>query len=252
MQQYLVTLSYNGRQYSGWQRQTKNPNTIQEIFEEVLKRVLADENLYIVGASRTDTGVSALDQKLTFKIDEELETSEFMTLLNLNFPKQIRALEIKSVSPKYNLQADVLKKTYTYKFGFSSDEYQNHYYPGKKFSFDLKLAQSAVKLLIGTHEFKYFSSSGNRTPKTQRNIEEACLKLIHVEKELYEFEITADGFLKYMVRYLAGAIYLVGTNQLAINDYSLALAGEASLKIKKKLPGHGLTLKKIYLRSEIN
>ena len=252
MQQYLITLSYNGRQYSGWQRQTKNPNTIQEIFEEVLKRVLDDESLYIVGASRTDTGVSALDQKLTFKTDQEIDHAEFMTLFNLHLPKQIRVLNIKPVSPSYNLQADILKKTYTYKFGFTPDDFQNHYFPGKKFLFDLMLAQSAVNLLLGTKEFKYFSSPGNKTPKTQRKIEEACLKLIHAEKELYEFEISANGFLKYMVRYLAGAIYLIGTNQLAINDFSLALAGEASLKIKKKLPGHGLTLKKIYLRSEIN
>lgn len=252
MQQYLVTLSYNGRQYSGWQRQNKNPNTIQEIFEEVLKRVIDNENLYIVGASRTDTGVSALDQKLTFKTDEEIDHIEFITLINLNLPKQIMALDIKSVSPNYNLQADILKKTYNYKFGFSNDEYQNHYFPGKKYPFDLRLAQAAVKLLIGTNEFKYFSSAGNRTPKTQRNIEEAYLKLTHVEKELYEFEITADGFLKYMVRYLAGAIFLIGIKKLGIEDFKQALEGKCLLREKKKLPGHGLALKKIYLRSESN
>lgn len=252
MEQYLSTLSYNGRQYSGWQRQTKNPNTIQEIFEEVLKRVLDDDTLYIVGASRTDTGVSALDQKITFKTKEEIKTLDIMTLINLNLPKQIRILSINHVSQDYNLQADIIKKTYTYKFGFSKDVFQNHYFPGKKFSFDFELAQTAVNLLIGTHEFKFFTSTGNRTPKTQRKIETAHLKLIQPEKEIYEFEITSSGFLKHMVRYLAGSIYLIGTKQVDIKEFSLALRGKSPLKLKKKLPGHGLLLKKIYLLSDIN
>lgn len=223
MNAYKIIISYDGSHYSGFQFQTENPNTIQEIIQTALNSLLETE-YKISFASRTDKGVHAQGQVLKLSVPLKLKNS-FLNEINHLLPEDIQFIDISSVDPKFNPNMDVLSKTYHYKI-LTQD-------------LDRSLMKNACSILIGEHDFCQFTVPGKREKNTQREIL-AC-KLTSLDNDYSFFEIKATGYLKYMIRFLVYALIEIGKGKLSLKNFKGLLNGNEIYKLKKA-PAEGLTL----------
>ncbi len=244
MNRYIISLSYKGTRYSGWQRQTTNPKTVQEKLETVLLHI-NKKPVIASGASRTDSGVHALDQKVMFNLDKEFDTKRLMAKINSRLPLDIRVNKIKKVPLSYNLFDHIREKTYVYNLSLSSPnalESETTAIFENIADFNIELFQKALKLFIGRHDFTSFSSLAGRPPHREV-FEIKCVK----NSQKLEITLRANGFLKYMIRYIIGASIQVGLGTLELTKIKSELKKPTKGFKPRRAPANGLILKKIYL-----
>lgn len=205
---YLLLITYNGRNYKGYQIQ-KNATTIQQILENSIE-IITKTHVNCIASGRTDAGVSAYCQPVHFDIDKPINEQKFLYSLNGILPEDIKALSV----TKTNLHArfSAKRKTYLYKMYVSSiaqplmsDALQIS--PNLNF----KEMKKFLKLIVGTHDFAGFRASGGINETTIRTIYNA--KLSKQGNYLY-FTITGNGFLYKMVRNIVGTMLKIGEGKL--------------------------------------
>ncbi len=209
---YFLIVSYNGLNYNGFQKQN-HKNTIQDTLEQAIKTYTKKE-VTCIGSGRTDAKVSAYFQPVHFDIDQVLNKDKFIYSLNGILPEDIKVLDMF----KSNLHArfDAKNKTYVYKMYVSS-------MPLPLFkdalqispNLDFKSMKKFLKLLIGSHDFSGFKSSGGETENNVRTIYLAKLKR---ENGYLNFYITGNGFLYKMVRNIVGTMLKIGERKIDLNE----------------------------------
>lgn len=246
----LLTISYDGTNYFGWQRQ-KNVITVQQIVEEKIS-LLLKKNIKIIGASRTDSKVHAIAQKAMFNIDYcNIPPEKFPLAINNFLPNDIVITDAKVVDENFHARYDVSKKTYQYKIlnaQFPIPQYRNYCWHVKN-KLDKQNMIDATKIFIGTQNFASFCASGSSVKSTIRTIYDFSITF---DKNFITFEITADGFLYNMVRIIVATIVDVGIGKINLADIKKIIADKKRNSKCKTAPPQGLTLMNIiYKYNEI-
>lgn len=244
---YKLVLSYKGTQYSGWQNQTENPETIQNYVEKVLAKISRYQSFQVIGASRTDTGVHASGQTLKVTLPREISPENLTRGMNSKLPNDIKVVTSEFTDKKLNVNRDSIFKEYHYYFTMNKNE--NAIFSETVYSFpkklDLELMQKACSELLGEHNFISFCTPGSSPPSPIRNIlkcsiEKTCF--LTLEKDIYYLKIQGNGFLRYMVRFLMGALWDIGSSRLSIADLILSLKSGDKHGVRSKAPPQGLHL----------
>lgn len=239
---YKLIISYNGENYSGFQKQL-NKITIQETIEKALSEVLRKE-ITIVASGRTDGGVSAFMQVCHFDVDDEIDIRRTLGYSNKLLPDDIRINEILVASDDFHARYSAKEKTYEYYFytGFVSPIYDRFAtYIGGNLNIDNM--KEACTYFLGEHDFSSFCASNTDVKTKVRKI--LNIKIIGVDDNLYKLSITGNGFLYNMVRIIMGTIVSVGFGKLLPSDISNIINSKDRDKAGKTMPSKGLYLKKV-------
>ena len=238
MNRYFIYLSYNGKQYNGWQTQP-NGVTVQQTIEEALATLLR-EPVPIVGAGRTDAGVHARLMVAHFDREEPIADLKFMAeKLNRVLPKDIAIHRIVGVTPEAHARFDATSRTYKYYLATRKDPFLYdlaYRYPGH---LDFEAMNAACPILFEYRDFTSFSKLHTDVKTNNCRIQQA-----HWEKEgdMWVFTITADRFLRNMVRAIVGTLLEIGRGRMTTDGLRRVIEAKDRCKAGVSVPGHALYL----------
>lgn len=234
---YKMIFSYDGSNFSGYQKQP-NKRTIQEELESVLSKI-NNSPVGITASGRTDAHVHAYSQVAHFDFLKKIPVDKLKKAINSMLPSDIYIRDIKEVCPQFHARFDVLKKTYCYKI--NTGEYnpimRNYQYQLTQ-ELDLAKLKAASKVLLGTHDFSSFVKLD--VPKDcVRTIEEI---LVEENNGSINLTFTGNGFLRYMVRNLVGSLIEVGLGKKSCEELKFILEAKDRIKAGLCAPAEGLYL----------
>ena len=256
MYHHRLIVSYKGTSYYGWQDigTSEQKPTIEASIYQVLKKICKYQSCTIATASRTDAGVHAQGQVIKVTIALAIESEKLLLGMNSLLPDDIRILQCQPCAAEFNPNKDSKSKEYHYYF--CTDTIYNpvlndtvaHIPSNSKASttgsLDIELMQEACKLFIGEHDFYSFAKRDTNMNSTFRTI--ISCEIVQAQStfdnEIYYMKIMGKGFLRYMVRYIAGALFELGRHQLSQSDISEALANHKEEKISSRAKSRGLHL----------
>lgn len=235
----LITLSYDGTAYAGWQRQ-ENALAVQQVVEQALSKLLGVQTA-VTGASRTDAGVHALGQRAHFDTESRIPPEKFPYALNTMLPRDIRVLEGVEVDADTHARFSAVGKEYQYQIHnapHASALYRNlsAHVP---VMLNLTAMQQALPAILGTHDFAAFQASGGTAKTTVRTIEHASLDRLG---DRITLTVRGNAFLYNMVRIIAGTLIEIGKGKLSPDAFARALASHSRLDLGVTAPANGLTL----------
>ena len=243
MRNIKLVIEYDGSGYHGWQRQPDGP-TIQETLENSLSKITG-ENISLHGSGRTDSGVHALGQVANFNTESRITAEEFQKGLNSILPKDIVVLSAEEAEPEFHAQFSSRSKIYIYKilnrpFGSALLRKRVWHVP---YRLTLSAMSEAASELVGEHDFGAFAQAGAEVKSTVRTVTSAEFK--KSGEDIIEFAIEAEGFLKRMVRLIAGTLVQVGKERLSPGEFADILNSGKKNKFVIAAPPSGLYLKKV-------
>lgn len=239
---YRILLAYDGTNYCGWQLQPDRP-TVQGALAAVLHR-FAGTPVVTHGAGRTDAGVHAEGQVVSFKLDKVWEGLALRRALNANLPLDIRVLEAAQAEERFHPRILAKGKTYRYQL-YNADvmhplweRYAWH------FPYQLDLARLAVEgqQLLGTHDFSAFTTSDCETKTRVRTLNDYRLES---DGPLLKFWFSGGGFLRYQVRTMIGALVAANRDRLPAGSVVALLQSKDRTLAGAPAPAKGLTLVKV-------
>jgi tRNA pseudouridine38-40 synthase len=243
---YFFEIAYNGTSYNGWQSQ-HNATGVQTIVENALSKLLREE-IKIVGSGRTDTGVHCEQQFFHTEIEHEFEFDVLMLKLNSFLPKDVVINSIKKVKPDASARYDAIERTYRYQI----TRKKNPFLDGLAWHFfkpvDVDAMNRAADLLLGEHDFECFSKVKTDVNHFLCTIKKASWK---EEGEMLMFTITANRFLRGMVRAIVGTLLDVGTGKSSIKELQQILQSRDRKKAGANVPSMGLYLTKVKYPTEV-
>ncbi len=240
---YLIELSYDGSKFYGFQKQNTK-ETIQGNVESVLSKLL-NEKIKTTGASRTDRGVHAYCQFISFETNKLKDTNKFIYSLNSLLNDSIYVKNIKEVDNDFSPRYDVLMKEYIYKInvGVYNPIEKDYIYQYNK-HINITLMKKAVKKIKGKHNFKSFTSDTEKDDYV-RDIKD--IKIIKKDNYIYIY-IKAKSFLRYMIRNIVGLLIDINENKKTINDIDYIFKSEDRKTCGRCIDACGLYLNKIYYK----
>ena len=207
MKRYLITFSYDGTNFNGYQRQD-GLRTIQEEMEKALKIINGGIDTVINSSGRTDKGVHAMCQKAHVDISVSITPYKLMRAMNSNLPEDIHVIKTEVVDDNFHARYLVKEKEYQYKLNMG--EYnpldRNYVYEYCK-KLDVNKMRNAIKYFVGTHDFKSFTPAKDKRENYVRTINYAD---ITVENDILIFTFRGNGFIKYQIRNMVGYLIRVG------------------------------------------
>lgn len=237
---YKMIVQYEGTKYQGWQRQESTGNTLQGKFEAILSR-MCDTKVEIQASGRTDAGVHAFGQVANFHINTEKTPQEIMDYLNQYLPEDVAVIAIEIVSERFHSRLNAKRKTYRYRVLNSAIPhiFDRRYVYQVETALDVDRMQEAASYLLGTHDFKAFTSTKKSKKSTVRTLE-----AIRIEQVLDEIQFTyvGNGFLYHMVRILTGTLLEVGMGEKSAADILTIMESGLREKAGALVPAKGLTL----------
>jgi len=234
---YFVEISYLGSGYHGWQRQS-NALSVQQVLEESFTTLLSSI-IELVGAGRTDTGVHAHQMFAHFDADLIEDEVHLIFRLNRLLPNDISILSLKSVKSDAHARFDALSRTYHYKIFERKDVFEFPLSHSVIQPLDKDAMQKACDLLLGTKDFQCFSKSNTDVKTFICTITAA--RFISIEHGMI-FEITADRFLRNMVRAIVGTLLEIGLNKYPYTQMSEVLASKNRSEAGPSAPAKALSL----------
>jgi len=208
----LLTLQYLGTRYGGWQTQT-NAVAVQQVIEEALAKIFG-QDVRIHGAGRTDAGVHAAAQRAHFDAPFEIPPRGLVLGLNQLLPADIRVTSAESVADDFHARFSAKAKTYEYRIWNAevADVFSAETHAHVAKVLDDRAMHEAAQELVGTHDFALFTVADPEVSSTTRSIESITVQR---EGDAVRIVVTADGFLRYMVRRIAGSLIEIGRGKLA-------------------------------------
>ncbi|SFB99070.1 tRNA pseudouridine38-40 synthase [Bacillus sp. OV322] len=243
MNNYKMTIQYDGGRYKGWQRLGSGDDSIQGKIENVLTE-LAGEKIEIIGSGRTDAGVHALAQVANFKMSEGKTESEIMEYLNRYLPQDISVVEVISVPDRFHARYNAKEKTYLYKIW--NEQYTNPFMRKYSMHVDQKLditkMEAACQYFIGKHDFTAFSNAKSKKKSMVREIYS-----IDIEENagFIEIRVRGNGFLYNMVRKMAGTLIEIGLGEIEAMSIPGILESKERVQTGRMAYAEGLYLEKV-------
>jgi tRNA pseudouridine38-40 synthase len=237
---YFIKLAYNGTNYHGWQYQP-NASTVQETLNKAVSVVLNTE-INLMGAGRTDTGVHAKEMYAHFDFEAPINVSSLVHKLNSYLPKDIVVYDIIPVHDEAHARFDAKKRTYEYHINSFKDAFlqDGSWYFHQEL--DLDLMNKASKMLFDHIDFQCFSKVNTDVNTFDCTIFEALWKK---ENDKIVFTISANRFLRNMVRAIVGTLVNVGLHKITLDDFNEIIKSKNRDKAGFSVPAHGLYLTKI-------
>ena len=251
MRTLKLTITYDGTNYCGWQRQ-KNGATIQQTLEESWKKITGEE-ITITGSGRTDSGVHARQQVCSLVTQSPLDCDRLLRAVNANSPTDISIVSAVEVGPEFNAITDSVQKTYQYyiQSGRILDPLRQRYAWFVSYNLDAAAMHQAATHFVGEHDFSSFEATGSVRQSTVRTVIECGVEM----KRRGRFEditvtVTANGFLYNMVRNMVGTLVPVGRG-LESPEWIPWLLEQKDRKLAgQTAPAHGLFLDHVVYRDE--
>jgi tRNA pseudouridine38-40 synthase len=243
MHRYFIQLSFDGTAYHGWQSQL-NALSIQQVVAEKLSVILGGK-VEVTGCGRTDAGVHAEVYYAHFDIEKSLTDNtaqKLNTRLNVLLPADIAAHRIFSVNADAHARFSAVSRTYLYRISRMRDPINrsySYYYP---FPLDVARMNSGAQIIMGYKDFSCFSKSHTQTRTNDCRILEAGWD--ESEKAL-TFTITADRFLRNMVRAIVGTLIDLGRGKISERDLKKILSSGDRSMAGKSFPAKGLSLTRV-------
>ena len=217
---YHAIVSYDGAKFFGWQRQPAC-FTAQEAFENALFE-LEGRKVTATASGRTDAGVHAVGQSVSFEIVRKIDERSLALALNAHLPEGISVIKVKEAEADFNARFDAKSREYKYFIWHSSTIYphmRGHVSWLKGSGYDWGKAQEAAKLLLGSHDFRNFCHLEQTEGKKERNTIRTVLKSrLQKRGDLLIYSIEADGFLYNMVRIIVGNLEQVALGRITPHE----------------------------------
>lgn len=253
MRTIKLTIAYDGTAFVGWQRQAQGAS-IQGLLETILSEI-DGAPVAVAGAGRTDAGVHALGQVASCQVATHLDDDTLGRALNARLPVQVRVLSVEGVPATFHARFAAKGKRYRYVVanGPLVSPFAAGYAWHVTGRLDVPAMQQAAALLLGTHDFSAFQSTGTDVPHGVRTVTGADVDDVTARPptplpheatpggRLLAFEVTADGFLRHMVRAMAGTLVEVGQGRRD-GDLIRLLASADRALAGPTAPPHGLWL----------
>ncbi len=238
----LLLLQYDGGSFAGWQRQP-SARTVQGVVEDILARLLG-KRTPIIGSGRTDAGVHATGQAAAAMIPERWQLQDLVRAMNALLPSDIWVAAARRMVPGFNPRRDALERTYCYRIGTDasgrSPFRSRHEWvlPG---GLDVTRLAAATRALHGDHSFRALAAKGNEEEHYRCRILEA-LWLEREDAPGLEFWITANRFLRHMVRFLVGTMVDIARGRRPPSDLAKLLRAADNRDASPPAPPQGLFL----------
>ena len=243
---YFVRFSYLGKAYHGWQRQPNAP-TVQQCMEECFSTYLR-KSVELVAAGRTDTGVHAEEMYAHFDMDPNMDLPETVSRLNSFLPEDIALQSIYKVKDEAHARFSALKRTYKYRITQKKDPFSQDTTYYNRQDFNIGLMNEAAKILIGKKDFECFSKS-NTDVKTF-----ICdVRFAEWERmgDQLIFTISADRFLRNMVRAIVGTLLDAGLGKIGLKDVNSIIKSRDRRLAGVSVPAKGLSLVRVQYPEDI-
>lgn len=220
---YLMTFSYNGSKYNGYQRQP-GQRTIQEEIEKALTFINRGEFVEIFASGRTDKKVHALGQTAHFDLDIDISLEKLKRAINSNVTNDIHVIKVEQVSDDFHARYHAKSKKYVYRLNmgeFNPLEKEFVYQWCKKL--DVELMKQGIKYFVGNHDFRLFVGGDTKKKDYRRTIFNAY---ITQEENLISFTFVGDGFMQYQIRNMVGTLMKIGQKKVAPEKIKDMLEGK--------------------------
>ncbi|MBK6526542.1 MAG: tRNA pseudouridine(38-40) synthase TruA [Crocinitomicaceae bacterium] len=238
---YFIQLAYQGTHYFGWQIQS-NHNSVQAEIERALTQLNSNQKIEITGCGRTDTGVHASDYCAHFDLEREIDPQHWKYKLNQMLPNDIAIKNVFVVAPTLHARFDAVSRTYEYRIHTSKDPFVFNSCWVNNLKLDLEKIQQACELMKLHTDFECFSKV--HTDVTNFNCQIHKMEWQQTENG-YLFRISANRFLRNMVRAVVGTLIEVGTGKISVLEFEEILHSKNRSKAGTSVPANGLTLVKI-------
>ncbi|MBM3770974.1 MAG: tRNA pseudouridine(38-40) synthase TruA [Acidimicrobiia bacterium] len=254
MASFRLTLAYDGTGLVGWQRQASG-TSVQALVEDALATI-DGRAVAVASAGRTDAGVHALGQVASFTLTRDFDAATLVRALNFHLPPSVRVLEAAEAAPDFHARFSARWKTYRYQIWTDGPlpplvrAYAWHV-PGP---LDVDAMDRAARLLEGTHDFAAFQSGGTDVPDTVRQLQSSRATAVPTEAggflrglpasagRLVVYEVCGSGFLRHMVRSIAGTLVEIGLGRAAAMSMGGVLESRDRARAGRTAPAEGLVL----------
>lgn len=243
---YFLEISYDGTHYHGWQRQ-ENALSVQQVVEESLSLILRRET-GITGSGRTDTGVHCEQQYFHIESEKLINGQELLYKLNSLLPPDISINSIARVQDEAHARFSALSRSYEYRITTRKNPFLKRYAHAFYKPLNVELMNEACRELPGKHDFEAFS-------KVKTDVENYLCDISNAlwtpQNDLLIFEITANRFLRGMVRAVVGTLLELGTGKLSIDQFQQIIVDKDRRKAGSSAPAAGLFLTSVKYPEEI-
>lgn len=242
---YKLLIQYDGTDFHGWQSQDEL-RTVQGELERALS-LIEGRSVNVYGSGRTDAGVHAEGQVASVELQREITVDKLRAAINGNVGKDVRVLQAEVVSSEFHARYSAVEKTYVYRVLNAPvmSPFWLRYAHHEARPLDLERMQAAAEHFLGRHDWTAFSAA-------QSDVEDRVRTINHLEiservdershSTLLEIRVSADGFLRYMVRAIAGTLMAVGRSELDRDDVRAAIETGVRPTLAATAPACGLTL----------
>ena len=250
MRNIKLLISFDGTDFCGWQRQENQP-TVQGVLEETLA-IICNQPITLHGAGRTDSGVHALGMVANFETSSDITCHGLQKGLNSLLPDAIRVLAANDVEQHFHARKSARAKTYWYYFSTEAivPATSRLYVTSLPGPFDVDEVNKCLKIIVGSHDFSSFEATGSRD-LTRTSGRGAVRTMIDAsllqEQNGHQFKLVlrGDGFLRKMVRNIAGTLFEVGQGRMTVQQFKKVLEAKDRNLAGPTAPACGLFLKHI-------
>lgn len=258
MRHFRLTLAYDGTGLVGWQRQPTG-TSVQGLVEDVLA-ILDGQPVTVTSAGRTDAGVHAFGQVASFTLARDIAPATLVRALNFHLPPEVRALSASEVPPTFHARFSARSKTYRYHLWTGGPlpplmRTFAWWVPGP---LDVAAMDAAARLLEGEHDFAAFQSVGTDVPDTRREMLSSRVQVAPIAAgglfdgldraagHLVTYEVTGTGFLRHMVRAMAGTLVEIGLGRRPPIWIGEVLRSRDRAQAGRNAPAQGLALVRVH------
>ena len=242
MRNLLLTISFDGTAYHGWQVQ-ENAVTVQQILQDAYEQICSSRD-NVVGCSRTDAGVHANMYCYNIRTEKAIPCEKLVTALNAVLPRDVAVLDCREVDFDFHARYDCKSKEYIYKIWNSPNKnpflynYTLHY----KYPLDEEFLSQQAKDFIGTYDFSSFCAAGSSVDDTVRTVVNAKVER---EGDMVIFRVEADGFLYNMVRIMTGTLLDIAKGKIPAGSIPQIIESGNRFAAGYTAPARGLYLNNI-------
>lgn len=262
MSRYFINFSYDGTNYHGWQIQP-NANTVQQELQRALS-ILLRKDIEVVGAGRTDTGVHARNMAAHFDWGENHESplpttscdplpascdhlpiscDQMVYRLNRILPRDISVQRVYPVGDDMHARFSATSRTYHYYIHTRKDPFERHYSVQMNYPLDFDKMNEAARLFLGHEDYAAFCKAGGDNKTTICHVTAA--KWVQTSPTTWYFEITANRFLRNMVRAVVGTLIDVGRGKITLEQFKDILLHGTRSDAGESMPGNALFLEDV-------
>ncbi len=250
MTRYKAIISYDGTDFSGFQRQP-HCRTIQEEIEKTLLRLNSGTPVTIHGAGRTDAGVHAYGQVIHFDLPQMRDVEKLRFGLDTQCPDDIDIVAVEQVPDDFHARYNKHFKTYEFlvDIGRPKNPMMRNYATHYPYPVAFEPMQEAIKDLVGTHDFTGFTASGTSVENKVRTIFKADIRF-EEDQNFLIFTFTGNGFLYKQVRNMVGTLLKIGNGRMPVSQIKTILEAKNRDLAGPTAAGNGLYLKEIIYEQE--